>query len=90
MFKLGNIIATRRNALCGHTLDYMTVPMHCRVLEIYRNLIKRGYHALIFMAGKDMQSIDGVIEEILDYQVEGIITASVSMSSNLTKVDIFI
>ena len=32
-----------------------------------------------------MQSIDGVIEEILDYQVDGIITASVSMSSNLTK-----
>ena len=26
------------------------------------------------MAGKDRQSIDNVIEEILDYQVDGIIT----------------
>jgi DNA-binding LacI/PurR family transcriptional regulator len=37
------------------------------------------------MAGKDRQSIDNVIEEILDYQVDGIIAASVSMSSGLSE-----
>ena len=37
------------------------------------------------MAGKDSQSIDNVIEEILDYQVDGIIAASVSMSSGLSE-----
>tara|TARA_B100000609_G_scaffold70324_1_gene55901 strand:- start:630 stop:1349 length:720 start_codon:yes stop_codon:yes gene_type:complete len=37
------------------------------------------------MAGKDRQSMDTVIEEILDYQVDGIIAASVSMSSGLSE-----
>ena len=37
------------------------------------------------MAGKDSQSIDGVIEEILDYQVDGIIAASVALSSDLSE-----
>ena len=32
-----------------------------------------------------MQSIDHIIEEILDYQVDGIIAASVSMSSGLSE-----
>ena len=32
-----------------------------------------------------MQSLDGVVEEILDYQVDGIVAASVAMSSTLAE-----
>ena len=40
---------------------------------------------LVFMASQQAGNIDTVVEEILDYQVDGIIAASVAMSSDLTE-----
>ena len=48
-------------------------------------LQERGYHVLIFMAQKTAGNIDTVVEEILDYQVDGIIAASVALSSELSE-----
>ena len=40
---------------------------------------------LVFKAGNTASNIDHVFEEILDYQVDGIIAASVSVSSDLAQ-----
>ena len=65
---------------------YLENQFYPEALERLSNCLQeKGYHVLIFMAGKDRQSIDNVIEEILDYQVDGIIAASVSMSSGLSE-----
>jgi DNA-binding LacI/PurR family transcriptional regulator len=45
----------------------------------------RGYHILIFMAENSTQSVSKVVEELLDYQVDGIITASVDVTGDLAK-----
>jgi DNA-binding LacI/PurR family transcriptional regulator len=47
-------------------------------------LQQRGYHVLVFMASQTAGNIDTVVEEILDYQVDGIIAASVALSSDLS------
>jgi DNA-binding LacI/PurR family transcriptional regulator len=53
-------------------------------LELLSNALqKKGYHVLVFMASKTSGNIDDVVDEILDYQVDSIILASVAMSSNL-------
>jgi len=48
-------------------------------------LQQRGYHILIFLAEQTAGNFDEVVEEILDYQVDGIIAASVAMSSDLSE-----
>ena len=47
-------------------------------------LQERGYHVLIFMASQKAGNIDKVVEELLDYQVDGIIAASVALGSDLS------
>jgi DNA-binding LacI/PurR family transcriptional regulator len=55
------------------------------VLEKLSNALQeQGYHVLIFMASQTAGNIDKVVEEILDYQVDGIIAASVALSSDLS------
>ena len=83
---LARAMVSGKSRIIGIIVAYLENQFYPEALEKLSNVLQsKGYHALIFMAGKNMQSIDGVIEEILDYQVDGIITASVSMSSNLTK-----
>jgi DNA-binding LacI/PurR family transcriptional regulator len=43
----------------------------------------RGYHVLIFLAKQEVEDVERVMAEILDYQVDGLVLASVSMSSGL-------
>ena len=43
----------------------------------------RGYHVLIFLASQEVEDVGRVMAEILDYQVDGLVLASVSMSSDL-------
>ena len=42
-----------------------------------------GFHVLMFMASPTVGDVGGVMQEILDYQVEGIVLVSVSISSVL-------
>jgi DNA-binding LacI/PurR family transcriptional regulator len=43
----------------------------------------KGYHILVFTASNARDRIEGVIADLLDYQVDGIITASVGMTGDL-------
>ena len=55
------------------------------VLERLSNALqKEGYHVLIFMAAQTASNVDNV-EEILEYQIDAIVTASVALSSALTE-----
>ena len=44
----------------------------------------QGYHILVFMAPNSRDKVDEVMGELLDYQVDGIIAASMAMTSDLT------
>jgi DNA-binding LacI/PurR family transcriptional regulator len=48
-------------------------------------LQERGYHVLVFLAAHTAGNVDDVLDEILDYQVDGIIAASVALSSDLSN-----
>jgi DNA-binding LacI/PurR family transcriptional regulator len=56
------------------------------VLEKFSKVLQaEGYHVLIFMASRTAGNIDKVVGEILDFQVDGIIAASVALSSELSE-----
>ena len=83
---IARAMVSGKSRMIGVVVAYLENQFYPEALERLSNCLQeKGYHVLIFMAGKDRQSIDNVIEEILDYQVDGIIAASVSMSSGLCE-----
>ena len=73
---------TRIIGLVVASLENQFYPMALELLS--RALQARGYHILVFMAENSTERVAQVMSELLDYQVDGIITASVAMSNDLT------
>ena len=83
---LARAMVSGKSRIIGLVVAYLENQFYPEALEKLSNeLQKRGYHVLIFMADQTAGNIDAVVEEILDYQVDGIIAASVAMSSDLSE-----
>lgn len=83
---LARAMVSGKSRIIGLVVAYLENQFYPEALEKLSNALQqRGYHVLIFMAGKDAGSVSQVIDEILDYQVDGIITASVAMTSDLSN-----
>ena len=83
---LARAIASGKSRIIGLVVGYLENPFYPEALEKLSNALQaRGYHVLIFMEARTTGKIDKIIDEILDYQVDGIIAASVGMSSELSK-----
>lgn len=81
---LARSLITGRSRMIGLVVAYLENYFYPEALEKFSKALQaEGYHVLIFMASQTAGNIDDVIDEILDYQVAGIIAASVAMSSNL-------
>ena len=83
---LARAMVSGKSRMIGLVVAYLDNHFYPDALEKLSNALQaKGYHVLVFMASNKTEIIDTVLEEILDYQVEGIITASVSMSSELAS-----
>ncbi|MDA5095490.1 LacI family DNA-binding transcriptional regulator [Aliiroseovarius sp. KMU-50] len=82
---LARAMVSGKSRIIGLVVAYLENHFYPEALEKLSNTLQeRGYHVLIFMASQTAEDVNDVVEEILDYQVDGIITASVAMSSELT------
>lgn len=83
---LARSLITGHSRIIGLVVAYLDNYFYPEVLERLSNALQeRGYHVLVFMAPGTRANVDQVIDEILDYQVDGLIFASVTMSSELTS-----
>lgn len=83
---LARAMITGKSRIIGLVVAYLDNQFYPIALERLSNALKeQGYHILVFMAANAQDSISNVVEELIDYQVDGIITASVAMSSDLTQ-----
>jgi len=83
---LARAMVSGKSRIIGLVVAYFENQFYPDALEKLSNALQhRGYHVLIFLADKTAGNIDAVVDEILDYQVDGIIAASVAMSSDLSK-----
>ena len=81
---LARSLITGKSRIIGLIVAYLDNYFYPLALEKLSNSLQaEGYHVLVFMASNDSQSTDQVVDELLDYQVDGIITASVGISGNL-------
>ena len=83
---LARAMVRGRSRIIGLIVAYLDNQFYPEALQkLSSALQERGYHVLVFMAERTSGNIDDIVEEILGYQVDGIIAASVSLSSQLTE-----
>ncbi|MEM1065587.1 MAG: LacI family DNA-binding transcriptional regulator [Pseudomonadota bacterium] len=81
---LARSLITGRSRIIGLVVAYLENQFYPDALERLSNALQeQGYHILIFMASGTGEGVDQVIDELLDYQVDGIITASVGMTDEI-------
>jgi len=75
-------LITRRSRMIAVVMSYLDNQFYPVVLEkISQRLQRDGYHVLLFIT--DSREADAVLAEILQYQVDGLVLASTSLSSAL-------
>ncbi len=82
---LARSLITGRSRIIGLVVAYLDNPFYPDALEkLSAALQARGYHILVFLAGNSDSDVESVIDDLMDYQVDGIITASINLSGELT------
>lgn len=77
-------LITRRSRIIALVMSYLENQFYPLVIEkLSQKLQKQGYHVLMFIS--DLDEADDVIAEILQYQVDGIVMASTTLSPALAK-----
>lgn len=83
---LARAMVSGKSRIIGLVVAYLDNHFYPDAVEKLSNAFqKRGYHVLVFMASNNADKIDSVMQEILDYQVDGIVLASVALSSEITR-----
>ena len=81
---LARSLITGRSRIIGLVVAYLHNQFYPEALERLSNALQaQGYHVLVFVAMGRGPEVDKVVGELLDYQVDGIVAASVGMSDEL-------
>ncbi len=77
-------LITRRSHIIALVMGYLENQFYPLVIEkLSQKLQKQGYHVLMFISDGD--ETDGVLDEILQYQIDGIVMASAMLSPDLAR-----
>jgi DNA-binding LacI/PurR family transcriptional regulator len=77
-------LITKRSRIIGLVLSYLENLFYpIAIQRLSERLQKDGYHVLLFFCPQS--SADEVVDEILQYHVDGIVLASVTLSSTLAR-----
>lgn len=81
---LARAMVSGRSRIIGLVVAYLNNQFYPEALEKLSSALQaHGYHVLVFLTERTQGDVNHVIEEILGYQVDGIIAASVALSSEL-------
>lgn len=83
---LARAMVSGQSRIIGLVVAHLENQFYPVALELLSNALqKRGYRILIFTAPNSAEGVDDVMQDLMDYQVDGIIAASVSISSTLAS-----
>ncbi len=83
---LARSLITGRSRIIGLVVAHFDNHFYPGAIEeLSSQLQAEGYHILVLMTSPTTEDIDAVVAQVLDYQVDGIITASVALSSDLAS-----
>ena len=77
-------LITGRSRIIALVMSYLDNQFYPMVIEkLSQALQKQGYHVLMFISDGD--ETDGVLNEILQYQIDGVVMASAMLSPELAR-----
>ncbi|AHM05828.1 Maltose operon transcriptional repressor MalR, LacI family [Roseibacterium elongatum DSM 19469] len=77
---------TGKSRIIGLVVAYLDNQFYPAAIQsLGHRLRARGYNILLMMAENSTEGVAQVVQDLMAYQVEAIITASVAMSSDLTE-----
>ena len=83
---LARSLKSGKSRIIGLVVAYLENYFYPEAVErISVELQKVGYHVLVFLGQNTAVDTDRVVNDLMDYQVDGIVLASVSMSSELAE-----
>lgn len=83
---LARSLITGKSRMIGFIVAYLDNQFYPDSLQkISENLQEQGYHLLIFTIDNKPEIVERTVQELLDYQVDGIIAASVSLGIDLAE-----
>ena len=83
---LARAMITGKTRIIGLVVAYLDNQFYPVAIERLSHALQaQGYHVLLFMASNAPGEMDRLVEELLAYQVDGIITASVAISNAVTQ-----
>jgi DNA-binding LacI/PurR family transcriptional regulator len=78
-------LSSGRSRIVALLFSYLDNPFYALALErLCAGLQAEAYHALVFLQPDTTAGVDRAVADLLDYRVDGIITASVELSSHIT------
>lgn len=83
---LARAMITGKSRIIGLVVTYLDNQFYPLALERLSDALQaKDYHILVFTASNSQDGIERVVQDLMDYRVDGIITASVAMTSDLTQ-----
>lgn len=80
-------LITQRSGIIALLFSYLDNQFYALALEkLCLELQEHGFRALVFMMPSTDQGVEETVTQLLEYQVDGIITASVELSSTLVDI----
>lgn len=80
---LARAMITGKSRIVGVLIAYLENQFYPMALEMLNDAFQeRGYRIMLFMV-KNEDDVGAIVEDLLSYQVEGIITASVGMTNEI-------
>lgn len=81
---LARSLITRRSRIIALVMNYLDNQFYPQVIENLSQLLQaHGYHLLMFTGEAGQHNADAVLNDILQYQVDGIVLASSTLSPEL-------
>lgn len=78
-------LITKRSNMIGLMMTYLENQFYPLVIErLSQQLQRQGQHVLLFV-GELEQQVDDVLQQVLQYQIDGLVMASAVLSSDLAK-----
>lgn len=83
---LARAMITGKSRIIGLVVAYLDNQFYPVAIERLSHALQaQGYHVLLFMASNTAGEIDRVVTDLLAYRVDGIITASVAITNDMTR-----
>ncbi|WP_043699389.1 LacI family DNA-binding transcriptional regulator [Yoonia vestfoldensis] len=83
---LARAMITGKSRIIGLVVAYLDNQFYPLAIERLSHALQaEGYHVLLFMASNSEGEIEKVVTDLLAYRVDGIITASVAITNDMTR-----